>query len=86
MSKPHAAAGRAINDLVALGIHAKNETARGIGAETITEKYAPLVEAARDISQCGFNDIDPRMKYIEVQVSRQEWKALQDALKGVCGE
>lgn len=32
-----------------------------------------LMEALRDVLASGFTDIDPRIRYLEVQISKSEW-------------
>ena len=62
------------------------EGVAGIDAPTIiTAEYAPLVNAARNIAACGVTDIDERLKYVEIQVGRGEWRAFCAALKEVAG-
>ncbi len=79
---PDAAAVRARAEIARLfnGQHTLNM------ADVITREYAPLVKAARDISLCGTLDIDARLDYIEVQISRKEWAALHAALQEVVGK
>jgi hypothetical protein len=67
-------------------LEADNEPLLAALDSVITREYAPLVEAARDISLCGMLDIGDRLDYIEVQVSRKEWASLQAALGEVVGD
>lgn len=66
----------AVRDTMTVGIIsglneklAESEEARGV-----------LVKALEEIVDCGVQEIDPRLNYVEMQIDRLSWKQAQEAL------